>query len=305
MGKFILKATIFIIPLIAILVGLEYIAQTTPNAYRHKDVFITNNCDSINTLILGSSHTFYGVNPEYLEYNSFNLANVSQDLKFDLYLLRRYIDKCKSLKTLVVPISYFTLYETPLDKGEEKFRVKFYELYMGYNDTTLYPFEKLEIYDINIFQDKIGKYLKDLCGKESDYGYNYNGWATGYKTSKIDENIENDAIKTITRHTPKSNKYIEENKEYLMQIANLCHKHNVRLFFITTPTLPAYYKKIDKSRWNNTQRVVNNICIEYNASYFNYLNDDRFDASDFFDIDHLCHKGAKKFSKILREDIFE
>ena len=79
---------------------------------------------------------------------------------------------------------------------------------MGYNDTTLYPFEKLEIYDINIFQDKIGKYLKDLCGKESDYGYNYNGWATGYKTSKIDENIENDAIKTITRHTPKSNKYI-------------------------------------------------------------------------------------------------
>ena len=305
MGKFILKAIIFIVLLIAILVGLEYIAQTTPNAYKHKEEFITNNSDSINTLILGSSHTFYGVNPEYLENKSFNLANVSQDLKFDLYLLSRYIDKCKKLKTLVVSISYFTLYETPLDKEEEKFRVKFYEHYMGYNDTTLYPFEKLEIYDINIFQEKIVKHINELCGEKSDYGYDNNGWATGYNSSKIDANIENDAIKTVARHTPKGNYYIEENKEYLIQIAKLCHKHNVRLFFITTPTLPAYYNKIDKSRWNYTKSVVNDICIEYNASYFNYLDDDRFDISDFFDIDHLCHKGAEKFSKILREDMFE
>lgn len=305
MGKFILKATIFIIPLIAILVGLEYIAQTTPNAYRHKEEFITNNCDSINTLILGSSHTFYGVNPEYLENKSFNLANVSQDLKFDLYLLCRYIEKCNNIKTLVVPISYFTIYEIPLNKSEEKFRVKFYEHYMGYNDTTLYPFEKLEIYDINIFQEKISKYLNELCCKESDYGYDYNGWGTGYKESNIDEDIEKDAIKTVARHTPKGDNYIGENREYLIQIAKLCHKHNVRLFFITTPTLPAYYNKIDKSRWNYTKSIVNDICIEYNASYFNYLDDDRFDTSDFFDIDHLCHKGAEKFSKILREDIFE
>ena len=305
MGKFILRATIFIIPLIAILVGLEYIAQTTANSYRYKDEFITNNCDSINTLILGSSHTFYGVNPKYLENKSFNLANVSQDLKFDYYLLDRYIEKCKNLKTLVVPISYFTLYETPLNKGEEKFRVKFYEHYMGYNDTILNLFEKLEIYDINIFQEKIGKYFNELCDKECDYGYDNNGWATGYKESKIDENIENDAIKTVARHAPKGNYYIDENKEYLIQIAKLCHEHNVRLFFISTPTLPAYYNKIDKPRWNYTKSVVNDICIEYNASYFNYLDDDRFETSDFFDIDHLCHKGAEKFSKILREDIFE
>ena len=305
MGKFILRAIIFIVLLIAILVGLEYIAQTTPNAYKHKEEFITNNSDSINTLILGSSHTFYGVNPEYLENKSFNLANVSQDLKFDYYLLDRYIEKCKNLKTLVVPISYFTLYEIPLDKGEEKFRVKFYEHYMGYNDTTLYPFEKLEIYDINILQEKIGKHINELCGVKSDYGYDNNGWATGYNASKIEADIENDAIKTVTRHAPKGNNYIEENKEYLIQIAKLCHKHNVRLFFITTPTLSAYYNKIDKSRWNYTKSIVNDICIEYNASYFNYLDDDRFDISDFFDIDHLCHKGAEKFSKILKEEIFE
>ena len=304
MGKFILKATIFIIPLIAILVGLEYIAQQTPNSYRYKDEFVENNCDSINTIILGSSHSFYGINPDFLGNNSFNLANVSQDLKFDLYLLRRYIDKCNNLKTLIVPISYFTLYETPLDRGNEKFRVKFYERYMGYCDTIQNKVEKLEIYNVKIFQEKTTKYFMSLCGKDTDYGYNLNGWATGYNVSKIDKNIDSDAIKTVVRHTP-NDQYLTENIEYLNQIAELCHKHNIRLYFITTPTLSAYYNKIDTERWNFTKSVVNEVCIKYNASYFNYLNDDRFNECDFYDIDHLCHKGAEKFSKILKIEIFE
>ncbi len=304
MGKFILKIFIFILPLITMVVGLEYIAQQTPNSYRYKDEFIENNCDSINTLILGSSHSFYGINPEFLGNNSFNLANVSQDLKFDLYLLRRYIDKCKNLKTLIVPISYFTLYETPLDKGDEKFRVKFYERYMGYCDSIQNKFEKLEIYNIKIFQEKITKYFKSLCGKDTDFGYNSNGWATGYSVSKIGNNIESDAIKTVARHTP-NGQYLKENIEYLNQIAELCHKYNIKLYFITTPTLSAYYNKIDTERWNFTKSVVNEVCIKYNASYFNYLNDDRFNECDFYDIDHLCHKGAEKFSKILKIEIFE
>ena len=117
MGKFILKILMFLIPLVIILSALEYIAQSSPNSYKYKDEYIDKNCDSIKTLILGSSHSFYGINPEYLGNNSFNLANVSQDLKFDLYLFKRYIEKCKNLKTLIVPISYFSLYETPLDRG--------------------------------------------------------------------------------------------------------------------------------------------------------------------------------------------
>ena len=304
MGKFILKIFIFILPLIAMVMGLEYIAQHTPNSYKYKDEYITNNCDSINTIILGSSHSFYGINPEFLGNNSFNLANVSQDLKFDSYLLNCYIDKCYNLKTLIVPISYFTLYETPLDRGEEKFRVKFYERYMGYNDTIQNRFEKLEIYNLQIFQEKIMKYLKCLCDIDTDFGYDSNGWATGYSVSKIDKNIESDAIKTVTRHTP-NGKYLKENIEYLNQIAEICEQHNVRLYFITAPTLSAYHNKIDANRWNFTKSVINEVCIKYNASYFNYLNDDRFDKSDFYDIDHLCHKGAEKFSKILREEIFE
>lgn len=304
MGKFILRILIFLIPLLMILTALEYIAQSSPNSYRYKNDYIANNCDSVNTLILGSSHTFYGINPEILGNNSFNLANVSQDLKFDLYLLEKSIAQCKNLKTLIVPISYFTLYETPLDKGNEKFRVKFYEHYMGYDDSLLNCIEKLELYNPAILQTKIKDYCKLHFGTDEDFGYNSLGWATGYKECMIDGNIEKDAIKTIARHTP-SEEYVDINIENLNKIATLCYKNNIRLFFITTPTLPAYYNKIKNERWSYTTSVINNICLKYKASYYSYLNDERFDTSDFFDIDHLCHKGAEKFSTILKEEIFE
>lgn len=305
MGKFILKISIFLIPLLMVLTAMEYIAQSSPNSYRYKNGYIDENSDSIKTLILGSSHSFYGINPQYLENNSFNLANVSQDLKFDLYLFEKCIVKCKNLKTLIVPISYFTLYETPLDSGEEKFRVKFYEHYMGYDDTLLYCFEKLELFNPTIFQEKIANSVKYYFDKKQEFGYDSLGWATGYNVSKIDKDIESDALKTIERHNSGSDMYVRENTDRLRNIAELCHKHNIRLFFITTPTLPEYYSKMDNDKWDFTTSTINDICLKYNASYYNYLKDERFDKSDFFDADHLCHKGAEKFSKILKSDIFE
>ncbi|MBR5531777.1 MAG: hypothetical protein IKU59_00495 [Bacteroidales bacterium] len=304
MGKFIFKISLFVTLLMGMVSGLEYIARITPNSYSYKNEYMLKNCDSINTLVLGSSHSFYGINPLYLENNSFNLANVSQDLKFDLYLLNRNIEKCKELKTVIIPISYFSLYETPLDKGNEKFRVKFYEHYMDYNDTQLNSIEKMEIYNPTILQEKVGNWFKNLIGINADYGVDSLGWATGYSVSKIDDEIEINVSKTILRHTPNED-YINENIRYLNKIAELCYTNNIRLYFITTPTLQEYYNNIDAKRWLFTTSTVNDICLKYDASYYNYLKDERFDKSDFFDADHLCHKGAEKFSKILKSDIFE
>lgn len=304
MKKFILKLIIFLLPLSVGLAGLEYIAFKSPNSYRYKDEFVMQHGDSIKTLILGSSHSFYGINPNFLENSSFNVANVSQDLKFDCYLLERYLKKCPNLQYVILPISYFSLSSPPLDNGEEKFRIKFYEKYMGYNDTTMNIFEKLEIYDIPIFQEKISNYFKYKFCDVKDFGFDSLGWATGYVFSKIDDNIENDAIKTIKRHTPQVGVFYVENILSLNKIAELCKNNNIKLYFITTPTLCEYHERLNSDVWNYTTSTVNEVCIKYNASYYNYIDDDRFHSDDFFDIDHLCWQGTEKFSKILNDDIF-
>ena len=294
MGKVVLKILISIILLTAILGGLELVARTAPNSYAYKDRFILDNGDSVNMLILGNSHSFYGINPNFLGDNSFNLANVSQDLKFDLFLLNRYIDKCPNLNTVIIPICYFTLYNAPLDCGEERFRVKFYERYMGYDDTLLNSFEKLEICSVNTFIKKVAVCFASLCGRDVDYGFDSNGCATDY-----------DAVKTVDIDNSLGDEYVNENVGCLRLIADLCKERNVRLFFVTTPTLPVYYNMLDNKKWNSTTSIINDVCLEYDASYLSYLSDERFDETDFFDDEHLSPNGAEKFSKILFHEILK
>lgn len=306
MGKFILKCTLFILPLVAMVAGLEIIVRGCDNSYRYKECWMQENCDSVQTLIMGSSHTYYGINPQHLKTKAFNLANVSQDLKFDLYLLNRYIDSCPNLKTVILPISYFTLYCEPLECGVEKFRCKYYHHYMGYNDTLSNPVERLEIYTPEIFQQKLEKKLKEVITGKSDLDYNSLGWADNYTESIATKGISNEDVeKTVKRHSYTTLEYFDENISCLDAIAKLCHNKGVKLFVITTPTTPMYYNKLNGNHLKKMIAAINSVCLKYEASYYNYLTDERFDLSHFYDADHLCDAGAEKFTKILQSEIFE
>jgi hypothetical protein len=48
---------------------------------------------------------------------------------------------------------------------------------------------------------------------------------------------------------------------------------------------------------------MNDLCLKYNAEYFDYFKDSRFTKGDFYDNDHLNYIGAGKFSRILDQDI--
>ena len=68
----------------------EYLARQAPNPYKYKEEWMQIHHSEVNTLVLGGSQCFYGIKPELLSGVSFNLANVSQGLKYDLFLLKRY-----------------------------------------------------------------------------------------------------------------------------------------------------------------------------------------------------------------------
>ncbi|MFI3324513.1 MAG: hypothetical protein SNG59_08015 [Rikenellaceae bacterium] len=110
MKKFIVKilligGTIFI--LIAI---CEYIVrQGTPNQYKYKHSYIMENGDNIKTLILGNSHTYYGVKPNLISESAFSLANVSQPLLYDYYILENYISYLPNLQHVILDVGYVSL----------------------------------------------------------------------------------------------------------------------------------------------------------------------------------------------------
>ena len=86
MKKFLIILLAFFIPVLCVLAGLEYMVRKAPNEYQYKAQWMEKNADRVETLILGTSHAFYGINPSYLGPNAFSLAASAQSLQYDEFL---------------------------------------------------------------------------------------------------------------------------------------------------------------------------------------------------------------------------
>ncbi len=75
----------------------EFGARQIPSPYKTKFDTVTNKNIKVKNLILGSSHFYFGVNPKYFTATTFNGSNVSQDFKYDLFLLELALDHQKSI----------------------------------------------------------------------------------------------------------------------------------------------------------------------------------------------------------------
>ena len=84
---------------------MEFVAEAIPNSYTYKRDYMEQQGAQIQTLILGSSNAYDGLNPSVLPY-AFNLANSSQTLEDDYRLLAKYIDSMDSLQTVIVGLGY-------------------------------------------------------------------------------------------------------------------------------------------------------------------------------------------------------
>lgn len=129
MKRFFKKICTFFIPIICVLGFLEILVREIPNDYSLKKNYLTKHSDEIEVLFLGSSHAYYGINPDYItSYNSFNASYISQSLNYDYKILKNYGSNLSSLKAIVIPIDYLTLYGS-LETGVEKWRAKNYIIY--------------------------------------------------------------------------------------------------------------------------------------------------------------------------------
>ena len=109
MTKFIKNISVFIAPILVLFFLNEYYCRTQ-TTFGIKRKYIENNINSIKVLILGSSHSQNGLNPEFIKYKSSNLAFGGQEISIDYFLLDKYIDQMHNLKTVIFEVSPFRFY---------------------------------------------------------------------------------------------------------------------------------------------------------------------------------------------------
>ena len=306
MKRFIKYTFTFLIPILLIAVCLEFTARSIPNPYKYKYEWMQEHAKDVQTLILGSSHSYYGIRPEFLSGTAFNLANVAQDIKLDKYLLEYWADKYMKLTTVIYPISYFTWSYSGLEDNRENYRCRYYRIYM---DCDLYsPFSKnnFELSDLTAARSKIKRGLRNLRNKNMSIGCDQLGWGDDYTLDRKNQHQWNDnksTIDVIDIHTNDDEELINSNLMMTKEIADFCRDHNIRLILVTIPCWHSYNDKLDKNQINTMYQLIHQLQQEYGLIYLDYMRDERFEADDFYDSNHLSDQGATKFSKILDEGI--
>jgi hypothetical protein len=298
MTKFLKLLFIFLFPIIIGIISFEFLLRKIPNDYAYKKQYLDKNSEEIEILYLGNSHIYYGINPELSKNKSFNCSHISQSLIYDLKLLRKYEGKLKNLKTVVIPIDYFSMYSS-LESGIEKWRVKNYAIYYEIKD---YQFSSnFEILNGKLYDNLLRLTYYINKKKNSSITSNKLGFGITYNSSK-GKNLEKSGISASKRHTKEleKNPNFLKNKKAINEVIKLSKEHNFSIIFVTCPAYKTYTERLNNEQLNNTINFIKGVVSKNkNTHYYNFLNDSRFISKDFYDADHLNEIGAEKFTHIM------
>ena len=252
--------------------------------------------DSIDTLFVGPSVFYYGVNPYYYDTltgeNSFVLATQSQRLDLSYQLIK---DALRNSNIKKIILDTYTLsfdgvtphnslmavyYNLPLSKikldlSNQNDSISLMDMFLPIIDTHNY-----------LYEEKIPSY---------NMAYYKGYWGRG-KVYDGDVKVNQDnyfAVKTI------SDKAINELKDLIQ----MCADRNVELFFTTAPF-------INYSNSGNSAKTISEInnyvesILGIKVHNYNYIASDMgLKATDFSDLQHLNMSGSKKFTIKLAEDL--
>jgi hypothetical protein len=282
----------FLLPITIGGVVFEVLLRRMPNDHKIKKEYLDHNAASIQTLILGNSHTFYGINPKFLTSKSFNAANISQPLYYDYLILRMYESKMTHLSQIVIPIDYFTLF-TNLQESGEGWRVKNYNLYFGMNESDDIA-THTEILSgkvaINLHRLFLYYVRKDKVTTSDELG-----WGNPFKHESISSLKESASI-ALARHKAKDYHLLNENLRILTSIIKIAELRKIKVILVTCPVEKYYYNNADNNQITKTISEVTKLKNKYHLTYINLFKNSSFQDSDFYDADHVNEKGAKKLS---------
>lgn len=281
----------------------EILIRKAPNPYSIKHHYMMNHGKDVETLLLGSSHIFFGVDPEEFDYPAFNLANISQSVRVDYELLKHY-DKVLEggrLKRILMNIDGGALFDPELQDGDEWFYLSGFCMYMdlpGYDSPRLH----FEIANPTIYKNRLQIILK---GQAASLAYTDSlGLGTQYAQAGDSLSVAKTGAETAVRHCIGDINQVNTNIRYVDSVALWCRERNVELILLKTPK----YKTYNAAYPREYAHVADSAMREFHTRFpevrlLDFSSDSRFGIGDYYDGNHLCHRGAEKFTKILADTL--
>jgi hypothetical protein len=298
MKRFLVKTFISIIPLGLFFLVTEYKLRKRETIYSVQKASLDQNLNRIETLVLGSSHAFYGINPEYLMPNSFNLAAPGQDFYFDYQLLVKYIDSLVALKAVILPVSYHSFYNSLEFSSADDNRVDFYyhvhKIKASKKHSAVLSNIRLSSYGI-----RRGTYFAFLEKKNIKLTKGH----LSYQSDELSILNTTDPASVINNindyHKIMNTEFLTWNTKWLNESIKLLLKKGIVPILITTPVFKTHSNNLDPKYAKGMQELTRLICKQHNLTYFNLMKSKQFNEKDFYNANHLNGSGAIKLSNIL------
>lgn len=295
MRRFLINILIFSAIVIVLAAVGEIVVRNLPSSYATKDAALRSRGDRVATLILGTSHTYYGLNPDEMGDSVFNLANVSQTPEYDLALLRRYAPYMPSLRRIIMPVSYFTYRDPILEEGPESNLAVRYKTRMHlplHSDLSLY---NLELSDFDGFTGR----LANLVLRQPYNRCSPSGFGLGYDLSARAAGWMEQGSEHAARHTLSNPGRPAQVLETQREILREARDRGIEVVLVTTPAHRSYTDRLDPAQEAEMRANIDSLVAEFGVACHDFLRDPRFTDADFYDPDHLNTDGARRLSRLM------
>lgn len=297
-----MKSLVFLFPILFVGIVLEMLVRHIPNDYSVKFDSFKSESNELEVLLLGSSHTYRGVDPKFFSNKAINMANVSQTLDIDRMIFDWGFDQLPNLRVVIVEISHFSFF-TELKNGKESWRIKNYNLY------TDLRMDYSVKHNVELLNSPLKNNIKSLKNYfmlgETNVVCDENGFG-GFTKSMPLKQLKKNGQSHAQRHNKDVKNFKKEYVQYLDEIILKCEKKNVPVLIYFPPAFETYANALDSVQLNMTIENVKKVVEKHtNAVFKNYLFASEFCPEDYKDSDHLNVKGAKKLSMLLNEKVVE
>ena len=298
MKKFIKYLILFSTPVLIFLISVELYCRTQ-TTFAIKKNYLKKNLGTIETLILGSSHSQNGINPEFLKAKSCNLAFGGQPISIDYFLLVKYVDQMKNLKTILFEVSPHRFY-TEFNASQWNGHVysNLYDIKYKVENLSVknYSFVLSDVnYFSTIFIDNFNPKIPKP--KLNKFGFMTNDFKDRFSKLKNDSLQIDKTFKM--KHQFDNQENLKINIAFLNKIIEKCKKNNIKIIFLVTPFYHTYSSKIPLKAENQMYNLLTRFTNKYGILYYDFSNSKQFTLKDFKNDNHLNPDGAKKFTVIM------
>jgi len=304
MKHFLFRIFLFCIPLIIVAIGCEIFVRTMPSSYKQKRDQLIANADSIEILVLGSSHAMDAVDPNQFTLYTHNLAFGAQSVYFDRKLIEKYLPDLPRLKYVLLNLEINSLYFDH-DEGRDFFYKYYYNL--DYKNRKFYKESFLQFFFVYTPGETLSLIINRIKSINKPQSGLFRGWnnksgRNDIKVMSVEANkLRADGFNNAPKNWDGGDSVIVD----LEAIINLLQSHKVTPIIVVYPSYSLMRSYLDPSIIERNQRIANELSEKYQIPYLDYFDDDSFTVADFLNCDHLNAAGAAKLSKKINTAIMD